>query len=272
MADEMAEQAEAEEIDVVDVDLPEGEETEDEEITVSIGDEESPASEETQEQPAPEWVKDLRKAHRELKRENNELKAKLTVPAETQQPVAIGAKPKLEDFDYDAEQYEQSLASWYDRKRAADDEQLKARAAEDRQKAEWQTKIDGYNTAKAKLKVRDYEDAEMVAQEALSVTQQGIILHGSDNPALLTYALGKNPTKVKELAAINDPVKFAFAVAKLEKELKVSNRKAPPPEGKLSGSAAISGAVAGSTLDRLKTEAQRTGNYEKYFAAKRKSK
>jgi hypothetical protein len=54
------------------------------------------------------------------------------------------------------------------------------------------------------------------------------MLQGADNPALVVYALGKNPKKAKELSEIKDPVKFAFAVAKLEKELKVTNRRAAP--------------------------------------------
>ena len=47
------------------------------------------------------------------------------------------------------------------------------------------------------------------------------------------YALGKNPKKAKELGEITDPVKFAFAVAKLETQLTVTSRKqVPPPEKK----------------------------------------
>ena len=277
MADELAEMTEVETIEGIEEETVAEQtevehtetETEDDEIVVSIG-EESPTSEEAQEQPAPEWVKELRKAHKELKRENSELKAKLTKPTETK-PVALGNKPTLEQFDYDAEKFESELAAWYERKREYDAEQAKQREAADQQQREWQSKLDAYNDAKSKLKVKDYDDAELVAQETLNVTQQGIILHGSDNPALLTYALGKNPAKAKELAAINDPVKFAFAVAKLEKELKVSNRKAPPPEKVIGSTGSTSGAVTGSTLERLKAEAQRTGDYTAYMAAKRKS-
>jgi len=121
--------------------------------------------------------------------------------------------------------------------------------------------------------VRDYEDAEAFALETFNVTQQGIVLQGSDNPALIIYALGKNSTKAKELASITDPVKFAFAVAKLETQLKVTNRKAAAaPERTIStGGGRISGSVD-STLDRLREEALKTGDMSKVMAYKRSKK
>ncbi len=120
--------------------------------------------------------------------------------------------------------------------------------------------------------MKDFEDAEAVAQELFSVTQQGVMLQGADNPALVVYALGRNPKKAKELAEIKDPVKFAFAVAKLEKDMKVTNRKsAPPPERVVTGTGRVSGAVD-STLERLREEAARTGNMTKVIQYKRQKK
>ena len=112
--------------------------------------------------------------------------------------------------------------------------------------------------------MRDYDDAEHQVMEALSQTQQAVVLQGSDNPALVVYALGKNPKRAKELAAVTDPVKFAFAVAKLEAQLKVQPRSKPPaPErGVPSGTAPVSGA-SDATLERLRAEAERTGDYTK---------
>ena len=163
----------------------------------------------------------------------------------------IGKKPTLEDFDYDAEKFEASLAQWFERKRQVDEQAAKVQADIEKQQQEWQAKLEGYGKAKAELKVRDYDDAESLVQESFNVTQQGVILQGADNPALLVYALGKNPKKAKELASISDPVKFAFAIAKLETQLKVTNRKAaPPPEKTVQGTGRVSGTVD-STLDRL---------------------
>lgn len=236
-----------------------------EEVVVSIGEEAPPPEEHT---PAPEWVKELRKTNRELQRQNRELQGRLQAAPPETKPVVIGNKPKLEDHDYDADKYEEALANWFERKRQADDANAKQEAEVMNQQKAWQAKLDGYGKAKAELRVKDFEDAEEVAQQVFSITQQGVLLQGADNPALVVYALGKNPAKAKELAEIKDPVKFAFAVAKLEKDLKVTNRRqAPAPERIVTGTGRSSGAVD-STLERLREEAARTGNMTKVIAYK----
>jgi len=242
----------------------------DDEVVVSIGEDAPPHEEETR---APEWVRELRKQNREKERRIRELEARLQTTAQTEnKPVVLGAKPKLEDHDYDTEKFEAALADWYERKRAADQEAEKARQAEQAQRDAWQARLESYGKARAELKVKDFEDAESTAQELLDVTQQGIVVQGADNPALVIYALGKNPKKAKEIAGIKDPVKFAFAVAKLEKELKVTNRKAaPPPERTVQGTGRVSGAVD-STLERLRAEAERTGDMTKVIAYKRQKR
>lgn len=245
------------------VDEVEPEETE--EVVVSIGEEAPPHEEHT---PAPEWVKELRKTNRELQRQNRELQGRLQAAPPETKPVVIGNKPKLEDHDYDADKYEEALTSWFERKRQAEEVNAKQEAEVMNQQKAWQAKLDGYGKAKAELRVKDYEDAEAVAQEVFSITQQGVLLQGADNPALVVYALGKNPAKAKELASITDPVKFAFAVAKLEKDLKVTNRRqAPAPERIITGTGRSSGAVD-STLERLREDAARTGNMTKVIAYK----
>ena len=242
----------------------------DDDVVVSIGEESPPQEEETR---APEWVRELRKANREKERKIRELEAKLNATATETKPVALGPKPTLEACDYDSEEYEKKLADWYEQKRHADAAEAEAQAQRDAEAKAWQDKLDSYAKARASLKVRDYEDAEAVALETFNVTQQGIVLQGSDNPALIIYALGKNSTKAKELASITDPVKFAFAVAKLETQLKVTNRKAAAaPERTIStGGGRISGSVD-STLDRLREEALKTGDMSKVMAYKRSKK
>jgi len=249
----------------------EGEEG-DADVVVTIG-EEPPPSDEEETARAPEWVRELRKNHRELQKQNRELQEKLSaVSGIEQKPTPLGTKPTLEGCDYDAEKYEQELTGWYERKRQADEQEAKARAEQEAQQKEWQSKLQSYGKAKTELKVKDFDEAEGLVQENFSATQQGIILQGADAPALLVYALGKNPKKAKELSSITDPVKFAFAVAKLETQLKVTNRKAPPPPEKtVQGSGSTSGAVD-SNLDRLRAEAEKTGDYSKVIAYKNQQK
>lgn len=244
----------------------------DDEVVVTIG-EEPPASHEDEVAKAPEWVRELRKSSREKDRKIRELEDKLktTTGAETK-PAPLGKKPTLEECDYDAEKFEAELASWYDRKRKADEEAARVEAEQKEAQKAWQAKLDSYGKAKAELKVKDFDDAEALVQENFSQTQQGIMLQGAENPALLVYALGKNPKKAKELASTTDPVKFAFAVAKLETQLKVTNRKAaPPPEKTVRGTGPVSGTVD-SQLERLRAEAEKTGDYSKVMAYRRQKR
>jgi hypothetical protein len=242
------------------------------EVIVSVGDappQETPAQDERD----PKLVNKLRKLLREQERKVREYEGKLkaTAPVEPPPPT-LGAKPKLEDLDYDAEKYETALAAWFERKRAADEHAMKQKQTEETQRQAWQARLDGYAKAKASLRVRDYEEAEHAVTDAFDVTQQGIIVSGSENPALVTYAIGKDPAKLKELKAITDPVKFAFAVAKLETQLKVTPRKpASAPETVVKSNTRTSGSVD-SQLERLRADADRTGDYTQVFRYKQQLK
>lgn len=222
---------------------------------------------------APEWVRDLRRSHRELQRKVREYESReQTAPAQAAIPT-LSAKPKLEDHDYDTDRYETALESWYKQKDAVESARRQQQQQAEEQQRTWQSKLDGYAKAKTELKVRDYEDAEATVQETLNVVQQGVVLQGAENPALVVYALGKNPKKAKELASISDPVKFAFAIAKLESQLKVTaTRKPPPPERSApAGNAPISG-TTDSVLERLRVDAERTGDMTKVIAYRRQQR
>jgi hypothetical protein len=251
---------------------PEQQQTEDsgEEVVITIKGESPPPEEE--EKQAPEWVKNLRKSYRELQREKRELedKLKMVLPAAEQSPVDPGRKPTLEHCDYDSDKFERELEAWFDRKRQADESAAKQRTKQQSEQESWQKKLEGYNQSKTGLKVSDFQDAEETVLESLSVTQQGIILQGAQNPAVMVYALGKNPKKAKELAEITDPVQFAFAVAKLETQLSVTRRQLAPPEKRI-----VSNGVSGTSsvqLDRLRDEAARTGDFTKVIAFKNQLK
>lgn len=239
----------------------------DEEVVVTIAGESPPQDED--QAPAPAWVQNLRKTHRELQKKNRELEDKLkaVVTPETK-PVALSTKPTLADHDYNTEDYEAALTTWYDQKRKADEQQAKVEQEAKLAADAWTNKVQSYNKSKTELKVKDFEEAEAAVQDALSATQQGIIVQGAENPALLVYALGKNPKKAKELASITDPLKYAFAIAKLETQLKVTNRKAPPPEKTVVGSGRISGG-SDAVLEKLRAEAEKTGDISKVIAYKK---
>ena len=248
-------------------------EEEGDDLVVTFGDDAPPADEDQQQEAAPSWVKELRKSQRELQRENRELKAKLTASTQpADQAPQLGPKPTLEAADWDADKYEADLMRWHDQKRKVEAHAEKQHAEAQAQQAAWQEKLAAYQTAKSAIKAADFEDAEHAATEIFSVTQQGLLLQGAENSARLIYALGKHPAKAKELAAITDPVRFAWKAAQLEKDMKMTSRKAPPPpEKSIRGTAPVSGTVD-SVLERLRADAEKTGDLSKVIAYKRQLK
>jgi hypothetical protein len=247
------------------------------ELAVQFGDEAAPASEDQELNSAPQWVKELRKSNRELQRQLRAYEAKektQQAPQATQAPT-LGPKPKLEEFDYDETKFDAALEKWYETKRQVDKVKEEAEAQERARQEAAQARLNGYIGEAKELRVKDFQDVESEVVGALSVEQQGILLAGADKPALLVYALGRNPAKLKSLASINDPVRFAFAAAKLESQLKVTSRNAPKPAPEqrvsASGGAPVSGGSQ-QTLERLREEAARTGDMTKVIAYKRQLK
>lgn len=264
---EADDEAEDEQAEPVEAEAEESE-TDDDGLVVSI-DGESPAPEEA----APEWVRDLRKQHREQKRRNRELEQELEqMRSQGQRAQPLGPKPTLEVYDYDTDKYEAALANWFDRKRRHDAEQEAVQRQQQAITQQWEQKQQEYFRRKEALKARDFDDAEDVVKDILNVTQQGIIVKGAENPEIVVYALGKNPKKAQELAQIDDPIDFAFAISKLEAKLKVATKKsAPPPEKTVKGQGRVSGSVD-STLERLRAEAEKTGDYSKVMRYKKQLK
>lgn len=248
---------------------PDGEE--DDSVVVQIG------NEETQEQDysvMPPWVKELRRGYERTQRKNAKLTRELEQlkSATAEKPMAPadpGPKPTFASCDYDEEKYEARVAEWHEAR-------LRASRFEEKKKADLQAiqkqyddRHRQYQAAKEDMRLPDFDDAEGTVNDTFSMVQRGIIISAADNPALLTYALGKNPKKLQELASIKDPIRFAFAAAKLEKELKVSKRKPKTaPEKTVEATGELSG--RSDNLDRLRDEAEKKGSIDDVLAYRRK--
>ena len=231
------------------------------EVVITLGDE--PASEDEDPSKAPTWVRDLRKANREKDRRIRELEQRVAAAAPAPVAVVVGARPQLKDYEYDEDKYTAAVDQWIATKQAADEQQRKVQQDQQAQQASWQQRLDAYNKGKSALKVKDYEDAEAAVDDLFSVVQNGVLLAAFDNAAALKYALGKNLKTARELAAITDPIKFTRALSKIEDKVKVTPRKAAPiPERVVRGSGSLAGATD-STLERLRAEADKTGDRSK---------
>lgn len=251
----------------------EEEEDDDDSVIVTIGDDKPPVEDE-EEKTAPKWVKDLRRQTKEQARRIRELEqeaaAKASPAAKTPE---LGPKPTLEDSDWDAEDFEVKLTEWHDRKRQVEQEKAKAVEQQEAQQKAWQGKLTRYTEAQANLKARDFADVEESVKGVLDETQLAIIVQAAKDPALMVYAIGKNPKKAAELASLKNYVEFAYALGELSKDMKVTTRKAaPPPEGKVrGGNAPVSGSVD-SNLERLRADAEKSGDYSKVSAYRRAQK
>lgn len=218
--------------------------------------------------------KQLRENRRELARENRELKRKLeATQGAAQTDSALGPKPKLEDFNYDTEKHEAGLEAWLLKKAELDQRAKAEKNEQDRANTAWQEKLNSYGAAKDAFKARapDFPDAEIAVESLLSKQQQGLLLKASKDAPLMVYALYKSPARLKELAAMADPVEFTAELVRTEAQLKVSNRQERKPEDRVGGTVAV-GAGGDVHLEKLRAEAARTGDISKVTAYRREQR
>lgn len=221
------------------------------EYSLRIGDEEIPLSEEDDDhvdgQPAPQWVKDLRKNNREKDKELRELKRQLeeiqSKPAEVQQPQSdvIPPKPTLESCDYDEEAFDAALTDWHEKKGRA--EQGKQQQQRQQQEAQdrYNQRIAKHQERAAKLPVKDYAETEAIVRTELPSVHQSILIHAADEGSeLIAYALGKNPQLRQRVAAETDPIRAAFLLGQISKQVSLAPkaRKSTAPEPEVRGGGA----------------------------------
>lgn len=217
-------------------------------------------------------VKHLRQQIRERDKRLSE--AQRAAPAE--EPVVVGDRPKMADFDYDEERFDEAIDAWDERRRAAEKQEQARSTQKQRQEEEWGKTVRSYADKKAALRYPDVQVAEETAFAALSPTAQALIAKHADNPALFIYAAGKSPTKLAELARIDsegDPFAIVKAVTKMEATLQTTRKapRAPDPDTPARGRVVAAGS-ADKQLAKLEAEAEKTGKRDKVIAFKRAQK
>lgn len=206
----------------------EAEQTEEEEVSITLGDE--PVEPEEPKAFNPNLPNHLRKVAREKDKVIRELQAQLKALSPENKPVELGAEPDMadEDVNWDTDKFKAKFLAWTERKRAIEAEAIKARKAQEDADREWAQLHENYAKAKTALKVRDFEDSEDVVKQHFSEHQQALILAGATRPAELVYAIGRHPEEAERLAKITNNVRFAVELGKLEAKLKVTPKVAPP--------------------------------------------
>ena len=258
------------EIEIESQATADNDEDEDEEEIISIGD--PPAIEdEIEEIPIKQWRKDFK----ELARQKKELEERVKIletPIQHHdiQPVQL-TKPTLEGCDYDVDLYESLLLNWNEIERKKQAQQIEQQRQQEQQQADWASRLNGYNQAKLTLKVPDFDDSEEQVIQNLNVNQQGLILKYAKEAHKIIYALGKSPEKLKELAAITDPIAFALSLADIEREVRVTKRSNIKPESRIESNI---GSIINNDarLEKLREQAAKTGDYSEVVKYKRSLK
>lgn len=238
-------------------------EGDDEEEVLVFGDETEPRSDDTN------LVKLLRE---EIKKRDKRIAE--TERAVRPQPVEVGKKPDLwDDCEGDPDKFESALDAWKERKATAERQQNQAKDSEERERERWEGELKRYEDGKSKLGFADVGDAEETVKASLDAMQQAVIIAAADDPAKVIYALGRHPDRLANIAAMDNPLKLAAAIARLEGQLKmVKRRKAPDPDTPERGSARVSHVSADKRLKQLEDEADRTGDRSKLVAYRRSLK
>lgn len=235
-----------------------------EETVIAFGDEPGEGEEETP------LVKRLRDQLRQTQRQ---LRTRDTAAQSDDPEPVIPARKRIEDFEYDPDKFDaydeeranaiQAHAEW--KVRQAERETARKRASEEQSK-----QVEQQRRA---LGVSDYEDRVNVVRDRLSDQQMALLINATDNPAKVLYALGRSEMRLDELAGIDNLAKFAARVGQLEKEIKVTKRKAPPPETQVRGATASTAlATDDKYLAQLEREAERTGDRSKVIAYNRQKR
>lgn len=241
-------QASAEEVET------DGEQTEEQtdEYSLRVGDEEISLAEEDDDhvdgQPAPQWVKDLRKNNREKDKELRELRRQLeqvqSRPAEQQpqqQADVIPPKPTLESCEYDEEAYEAALTDWHEKKGRAEQSKQQQQRQQQEYQQRFQQRVEAHKQRAAKLPVKDYQEMEEIVRAEVPDMHKEILIHCADEGSeLIAYGLGKSQQLRQRVAAETDPIRAAFLLGQISKQVSLAPKpkKAIKPEPEVRGGGA----------------------------------
>lgn len=222
------------------------------EYSLRIGDEEIQLTEEDDDhvdgQPAPQWVKDLRKNNREKDKELRELRRELeqvkSKPAE-QQPMqqveVIPPKPTLESCDYDEVAFEQAVTDWHEKKSRVEQSKQQQQRQQQEYQQRFQQRVEAHQKRASTLPVKDYQQMEEIVRAEVPDLHKEILIHCADEGSeLIAYGLGKSQQLRQRVAAETDPLRAAFLLGQISKQVSLAPKakKAIKPEPEVRGGGA----------------------------------
>ncbi|WP_203453232.1 phage capsid protein [Enterobacter hormaechei] len=223
-----------------------------EEYSLRVGDEEIALTEEDDDhvdgQPAPQWVKDLRKNNREKDKELRELRRQLeqvqSRPIEQQpqqQTDSTPPKPTLESCEYDEAAFEQAMTDWHEKKSRAEQQMQQKERQQQEYQQRFQQRVEAHKQRAAKLPVKDYQEMEEIVRAEVPDLHKEILIHCADEGSeLIAYGLGKSQQLRQRVAAETDPIRAAFLLGQISKQVHLAPKpkKAIKPEPEVRGGGA----------------------------------
>ena len=222
----------------------------------------------------PGLIKHLRQVARGQTKKIRQLNARLDKQNAENLPAAPGPKPTYESSGFKEDVFTEQLQKWHEK----NNEYVNQKVVEDKkqktQDDDWNKKLDDYNEKKTALipRLKGFKEAEALSLETLNKNQQGLVVKLAKDPALVMYFLGKNPDQLEKLSGEKDIARFIRDMTQLEAQLKMETKKpTTQPEKKVTGA---TGSVSNSggedeQLDKLRAEAEKTGDLSKVVAYKR---
>lgn len=235
----------------------------DDETIISFSDDEQ-----EEETPLVKNLRDqLRAAHRANRRPRDDVDSSDPEPT-------VPDEPSEDDAGWDFDKFREAMrarekavlahADWKSRQ-AARDSARNAAQAEQSKRVEQQ---------KNALGIKDYDARSDAVQATLSEQQLAVLINAADDPARMIAALGAPGATLRltMLAGESNLAKFAAQVGKMEKEVKVTKRTAPPPETQVRGATASLTQTEDKHLAKLEAEAAKTLDRSKIAAYRREQR
>ena len=218
------------------------------------------------------WVGELREKYQEANKRAAELERKLAevTKVHTAPLLDAGKKPNIEDYD-DVYTFNLATDAWIERKleveankRELEERKRKQEAADRELRQAYEQKVASHHEKGKQLGVKGFDNAEAFVSTTFNDVQKALMIQGLNNSALVYYALNADTEQAAKFAKMTDPIQFLSSISKFEEKLKMTSRKqTTKAESTLSGGSSNFAGSHKKELNRLRDEADRTGDHTK---------
>lgn len=176
---------------------------------------------------------------------------------------------EIDQFGYDDQKYRAAWKSYNEAVKAHAEWSARQKSKSEQREAEQVQTVKRIQQQAKQLGVVDFDAREARVRDAMNTIQLKAIVQYAENPAAFIAALGGSQTKLDELSSVEDPAMFMKMLGRMERDIKMSKRRAPEPEARVRGGNASVTEGTDKELERLERAAERSGNRSAVIAYKR---